>query len=150
MDGTIAVILKPGAPEAVEAAKKLRTLVPQSRLVTEKEGYHAVEGVPELERLEPEDLERQCEMVVVLGGDGTLIHAASLFRTRSVPILGINLGTIGFLTEVTLDEMGDAVAAAISGKLDVGERIVDGEAPLDAETAVIGRPHPDGVGFLGI
>ena len=36
------------------------------------------------------------------------------------------------------------------GKLDVGERIVDGEAPLDAETAVIGRPHPDGVGFLGI
>lgn len=123
MNRTIGVVLKPGAPEALEAARKLRSLLPDVRWVAEKEGYHAVEGLPEVERVEPAAFEALCELVVVLGGDGTLIHAASLFPNRAVPILGVNLGTIGFLTEVTLDEMSESVNSAIAGTLPVGERM---------------------------
>ena len=46
------------------------------------------------------------DLVVVLGGDGTLIHASRLLQERVVPVLGINIGTIGFMTDVALDELG--------------------------------------------
>lgn len=120
---TIGVILKPGTPEAVAAAKQLQDIVPGVRLVTEKEGYHAVEGLPDIERLSVSELETQCSLVIVFGGDGTLIHAASLFRNRAVPILGVNLGKIGFLTEVTVDELSEAIEKAVNDSLPVLERM---------------------------
>ena len=123
MEETIGVILKPGAPEAVAAAKRVRDIVPGVRLVTERDGYHAVAGLPDIERLSAAELERQCSLVVVFGGDGTLIHAASLFRERSVPILGVNLGKIGFLTEVTVEEFPEALEKAVRDSLPVLERM---------------------------
>ena len=56
-------------------------------------------GLPE------EAIRDRAQLVVVLGGDGTLISAARLFSGREVPIVGVNLGSLGFLTEITLDEL---------------------------------------------
>src|SRR5690554_4298253 len=51
------------------------------------------------------DFHRDIELAIVLGGDGTLIHAASLLHGAPIPILGVNLGSLGFLTEVPLGEI---------------------------------------------
>ncbi|MDD9860258.1 MAG: NAD(+)/NADH kinase [Nitrospira sp.] len=51
----------------------------------------------------------EAEFVIVLGGDGTMLQAARLVEERSVPILGINLGGLGFLTESTVDTMYDSL-----------------------------------------
>ncbi len=51
----------------------------------------------------------EAELVLVLGGDGTMLQAARLVEERSVPILGINLGGLGFLTESTVDTMYDSL-----------------------------------------
>lgn len=63
------------------------------------------------------------DLVVVLGGDGTLIHAARLIGGRKVPILGVNMGSLGFLTEVPQSEMYGALDLVLSGKATISERM---------------------------
>ncbi|MFW9604716.1 MAG: NAD(+)/NADH kinase, partial [Trichlorobacter sp.] len=52
-----------------------------------------------------QEIREQATLVVVLGGDGTLISVARLLSGGRIPVLGVNLGSLGFLTEVTVDEM---------------------------------------------
>jgi NAD+ kinase len=121
----IGLVIKPGGQEAIAILDKLLSMAPAGvRFVMEAEGYHALAEMPvEIERLEREVFERDVDMVVVLGGDGTLIHAASLLQNRCVPILGINLGTIGFMTEVRAEEVDDAFAQALRDALPRSERM---------------------------
>ena len=68
----------------------------------------------------PEELVGMVEIVCVFGGDGTLLYAARLIGAKGVPILGINLGSLGFLTEVKLDEMHAAFEGLLSGRIPSG------------------------------
>ncbi|RNC69886.1 MAG: NAD(+)/NADH kinase [Desulfuromonadales bacterium] len=72
----------------------------------------------------PEEIPALADMAVVLGGDGTLISAARLIGARGIPILGVNLGSLGFLTEVTLDELYPALESCVSGDYRVSERMM--------------------------
>jgi NAD+ kinase len=86
---------------------------------------------------------RDSDLVVVLGGDGTLIHAAHLLAGRPVPILGINMGSLGFMTEVPQSEMYGALERVLAGESTVSPRMKlrihlhrggrDGGPELDAE-----------------
>ncbi|WP_419817150.1 NAD kinase [Glaciibacter flavus] len=69
--------------------------------------------------VEPADL----ELVIVLGGDGTILRAAELVRSASTPILGINLGHVGFLAEIERDDIPDAVRRGLARDYDVEERM---------------------------
>ncbi len=64
------------------------------------------------------------ELIIVLGGDGTLISVARQVGSLRIPILGVNLGSLGFLTEVTLDELYPAVERVLQGKYTVSERMM--------------------------
>ncbi|BDV43711.1 NAD kinase [Geotalea uraniireducens] len=71
-----------------------------------------------------EDIPVMADMAVVLGGDGTLISAARLIGAREIPILGVNLGSLGFLTEITLDELYPSLTACLSGNFRTSERMM--------------------------
>jgi NAD+ kinase len=70
------------------------------------------------------DLPGQVDVLVVLGGDGTLLSMARAVGDLGVPILGVNLGGLGFLTATTLDEMLPALEALLAGRLAVEERMM--------------------------
>lgn len=98
-----------------------------------------------------EDAGRTADLLVVLGGDGTLIHAARLLAGRPVPILGVNMGSLGFLTEVPQSELYAALEMVLAGRAVVSERMklrvnlfraASAEPVVDAQVlndAVIGK-----------
>jgi NAD+ kinase len=69
-------------------------------------------------------LAKQADLLVVLGGDGTLIHASELCGQREVPILGVNMGTLGFLTEVPRERAVEMLDRALKGELQVSPRLM--------------------------
>lgn len=69
------------------------------------------------------EIPTQADLLIVLGGDGTLLSVARLVGDRRTPILGINLGSLGFLTEVTRDEIVPVLTKLLAGELTVSERL---------------------------
>jgi len=78
------------------------------------------------------------DMVMALGGDGTLLTAARLIGGRHIPILGINVGSLGFLTEFSVDELYPTLSKVIKGDFYIQERLV-----LEAQ-------HQDGRKIVGL
>jgi NAD+ kinase len=70
------------------------------------------------------ELPTQVDLLLVLGGDGTLLSMARLVGDLGVPILGVNLGGLGFLTALTVDELFPALEAYLSGGLVIEERMM--------------------------
>jgi NAD+ kinase len=77
------------------------------------------------------------ELAIVLGGDGTILRAAELVRGGTAPVLGINLGHVGFLAESERDDMDEAVARVIARDYRVEERLALSVRVKDASGAVI-------------
>lgn len=105
MKKTVAIISKPGKDELQRIAPELVARLTQRgyRVVVDPQTAVYVEGHPVTQRSEIAGLAPA--FVIVLGGDGTLLAAARAVAKVDVPILGVNLGSLGFLTEVPLDEL---------------------------------------------
>src|SRR5688572_29767282 len=115
-------LLKPGKPEAPRVAADLAEVVRGSggsTVVATDNG----EVLPGFTSVPLQQLGASIDVLVILGGDGTFLHGASLVADHGVPLLGINLGTLGFMTQYTLADAQAAVAAAAAGKLPVEERM---------------------------
>ena len=81
-----------------------------------------------------DDAARGVDLVFVLGGDGTLLRAAEAARPAGVPVLGVNLGRVGFLAEAESEALDDAVARVVEGTYLVEERMT-----VDVTATLAGR-----------
>jgi NAD+ kinase len=75
---------------------------------------------------EPSDLQQGCELVIALGGDGTILRALQLAMAHHAAVLGVNFGTVGFLADIDGAELGTAL-----------DKVARGEAKVDARTALV-------------
>jgi NAD+ kinase len=69
-----------------------------------------------------EDVPRDVQLIIVLGGDGTLLSAARAIGGRDIPLFAVNLGGLGFLTAITVDEVYAQLEHALNGDLRIGRR----------------------------
>ncbi|MDY5785788.1 NAD kinase [Corynebacterium sp.] len=79
-----------------------------------------------------------CELVLVLGGDGTFLRAASFAHAQDVPVLGINLGHVGFLAEWEQESMEEAIGRVIDRTYRIEDRMTIDVTLLDSEDNVLG------------
>lgn len=70
------------------------------------------------------DVPSAADLIVVLGGDGTLLSVARLVEGKDVPILGVNLGSLGFLTEITIAELFPTLEDVLADHYSVSERVM--------------------------
>lgn len=82
-----------------------------------------LDGKPQIETATPEQRIRHCDVALVFGGDGTMIGVGRLAADAGVPVLGINLGTFGFLTEASADHLDEAMALLIQGHYQESRRL---------------------------
>jgi NAD+ kinase len=116
--------LRDAAPHLVEIAEWLRAR--RVRVVVETATADLMPPSPDRLVADRADLAADVDMVLVLGGDGTLIGMADRIGASAsrVPILGVNFGGLGFLTEVTLPELYPSLEAALAGQAHVEERMM--------------------------
>jgi NAD+ kinase len=69
------------------------------------------------------ELADKVDLMVVLGGDGTLLAVARAIGERAVPVLGVNLGTLGYLAEISLDELFPTLEGVLAGRLQIETRM---------------------------
>jgi len=112
---TVLLVTHPTRPEAISTAKEL------TKLLTGKQinvfATIKTDGANDFIATDKIDL------AVVLGGDGTMLRAAEIFRGKQVPILGINLGHVGFLAEIERPSLSEIVDAIASGTFSIEERM---------------------------
>jgi NAD+ kinase len=76
----------------------------------------------EIVRMPEKDIGTNADLVIAIGGDGTLLYAAGLVARHRVPLIGVNRGRLGFLTDVMPQNMFPCIDAALQGKLQADER----------------------------
>ena len=118
----IGIIAKEGEPEAVKAIKEFIDLL-KGRGCTfyvEKDVAEAlkIDGYPR------KKIPSKSEIIIVFGGDGTLLSVARLVGNSGVPILGVNLGGLGFIAQLSRDEIRDNIDMVFSEKSCFEERIM--------------------------
>jgi NAD+ kinase len=115
-------LLKRGKPEARELAVSIaRQLASGGSTVTMLSEDAAV--IPGATVVEAAELGKSIDVLAVLGGDGTFLYGASLVADHGVPIFGVNLGSLGFITPYARSETAGAIEDLAAGRLPVEERI---------------------------
>ena len=85
---------------------------------------HASKSVPRGDMCKKENLAQHCEILIALGGDGTMLQAARIMGRQGKPILGVNIGKLGFLAEISTDHLEQSVNDILRGRFVVEERMV--------------------------
>jgi len=122
---TIILFVNPNQKDADMVVRKLRSYL-------EKEGKYNLfmeEGIAK--QLDQKDLSASystlkdsADLVIALGGDGTMLHAIRTMEDKDVPILGVNFGGLGFLTEITHQELYAVLKDVLNGKFSIEERMM--------------------------
>ena len=116
---TVGLVVKRNRPSATRLAKRIVTALRRRGIRVLADAAAPLPGLPARPK---SALAREADLIVVLGGDGTLLAVARHAHTR-VPILGVNMGELGFLTEVAEPEAMDMLRRVLAGQFEIDRRM---------------------------
>jgi NAD+ kinase len=125
----IGIVLKPNQPEALKTMCELVAWLAQRGITLvggaeiERAGITLQTGCT-VEEVAPEHLAAQADLILVLGGDGTMIAAARLMGDTEVPVLGVNYGGLGYLAEFRIEELYAALESILAGNYRLDKRVM--------------------------
>src|SRR5271156_2971134 len=137
LERTVLLVVHTGRAEATETARRVEKVLNDNNIGLRVLSAEAVDRGPsqlapddmralgvDIEVVDPDpDAAEGCELVVGLGGDGTFLRAAELARNADVPVLGVNLGRIGFLAEAETDNLDEVLERVIARDYRVEDRM---------------------------
>src|SRR5919106_3461160 len=116
----VGIVMKPGYGETQDLLQTIFSWMQQrgARVLW----FNENPAIPGIESVQKEEFQDRCDMIMVLGGDGTFLAAGKLAVRKDIPILGINLGRLGFLTEITVPEMIPVLEKIEEGQVTIETR----------------------------
>jgi len=118
----IGLVIHAGRPASIEAAREAGTRLADRGAEVCVAGDDGDDSIPGVITVSAAEFASGLDIAVSLGGDGTFLRAAHLCRDGGVPVLGVNLGRLGFLAEVERDRFGASLDAVARGEFEVEER----------------------------
>jgi NAD+ kinase len=118
----IGIIAKKNKPEAIEVTSRLLLWLKERGIEVVLDEDIASQVMP-TRGVEKAEIPSQVDMVIVLGGDGTLLSVARLPGIENIPIVGVNLGAMGFLTEIPLEELYSTLEKILQGHYEKDRRM---------------------------
>ena len=125
----VGIVLKPHQPQALKTICELTIWLGQRGIELvggpqiERERIEHETGCAVLE-VDPDDLAASADLVLVLGGDGTMIATSRLIGDVEVPVLGVNYGGLGYLTEFRIEELYDALEMILADNYRLDKRVM--------------------------
>jgi NAD+ kinase len=125
----IGVIVKPHQPDALETLCRLTTWLSERGITLvgpaeiERERIEHETGCA-IDVVQESELAGQVDLMLVLGGDGTMIATARMIRDTQVPVIGVNYGGLGYLAEFPLEELFPALESILAGQYKVQQRLM--------------------------
>jgi NAD+ kinase len=125
----VGVVVKPHQPDALQTICRLVEWLNEHSISLigtpelEKERVEHATGCA-VEMVPGEELAAHVDLIIVLGGDGTMIATARMVGDREVPVLGINYGSLGYLAEFRMEEMFPALEAILEGSYQIDSRVM--------------------------
>ena len=120
---TIGIITKPFLPDTPRILEQVRQWVHEhgKTAIVDSESMNSPPSHISPTRLR---IEAEADLLIVLGGDGTMLSGARLVERRSIPILGVNMGGLGFLTETTFEDVPKALTKIMEGGFKLDTRLM--------------------------
>ena len=140
---TVGLVVHAGRAEAKRAARQAAEIIAEDGgrcVVCEGDGWSTAEvGALDLDQRPPASFADGIDVAMVFGGDGTFLRAAWMARDCDVPLLGVNLGRLGFLSEIEAEDVPTAVQRLLAGSYAVEERMTLAIAVHDGAGHVVAR-----------
>lgn len=116
----IAIVYRPETSQALQTALRLAEWLCDQGITVYTQAHQELDGLSK--QIKSKRTLNDLSAVIVLGGDGTYLNAARMLEGRQIPILGVNMGSLGFLTNTKMSELYEDVIYTLEGKMELRPR----------------------------
>ena len=122
---TIGLVGRPGHAGVVDSLNRLLAFLAERDITVILDAETSgLLSDPQVTQCPRDELSRNCDLVIVVGGDGSMLNVAKTMASEQVPVIGVNRGKLGFLTDILPEELETRVAEVLDGEFSVEKRFL--------------------------